>query len=251
MTVDATPTTLEAITGWRDMYRQEMACQVVHDSIHFRAGWTNEFLLQLNGSPVGYGSVAVGGPWSTEPAFYEWYVVPHARQHLFPLFEALLAASKVTHLEVQSNDVLSTAMCHAFAGATTSDAMLFQDRFTTSLQPDGATFRNSRPGEFDDISPAQDPWHGVVEVEGEVAATGGILFHYNPPYGDVYMQVDERFRRRGLGAFIVQELKRVAYAGGYIPGARCNPLNLASQRTLQRAGFVPYAHILKGTLRGA
>ena len=63
------------------------------------------------------------------------------------------------------------------------------------------------------------------------------------------MQVDERFRRRGLGTFIVQELKRTAYAGGFIPAARTGPSNVASQRTLQRAGFVPCAQIIKGLLR--
>ena len=78
----------------------------------------------------------------------------------------------------------------------------------------------------------------------ETVATGGILFHYNEPYGDIYMEVVERFRRRGLGAFLVQELKPVAYGLGSIPGARCDPDNVASRMTLQKAGFVPYAHIL-------
>jgi GNAT superfamily N-acetyltransferase len=36
-----------------------------------------------------------------------------------------------------------------------------------------------------------------------------LFFHYNPPYGDVYMEVAEPFRRRGLGAYLVQELKRI------------------------------------------
>jgi RimJ/RimL family protein N-acetyltransferase len=62
------------------------------------------------------------------------------------------------------------------------------------------------------------------------------------------MEVTEPFRRRGLGSFLVQELKRVCYEGGHVPGARCNPDNVASRRTLQKAGFVPYGHILKGSV---
>jgi hypothetical protein len=46
----------------------------------------------------------------------------------------------------------------------------------------------------------------------------------------------------------VQELKRLAYQLGAIPCARCNPTNIASRRTLQKAGFVPYAHILDGVI---
>jgi hypothetical protein len=39
-----------------------------------------------------------------------------------------------------------------------------------------------------------------------------------------------------------------AYELGAIPGARCNPGNIASRKTLQKAGFVPCAHILDGTI---
>jgi hypothetical protein len=51
-----------------------------------------------------------------------------------------------------------------------------------------------------------------------------------------------------LGVFIVQELKRVCHEGGFTPGARCNPKNIPSQRTLQKAGFVPYGNLLVGDL---
>ena len=85
--------------------------------------------------------------------------------------------------------------------------------------------------------------------DGETVATGGVLFHYNAPYGDIYMEVAEPFRRRGLGAFLVQELKRVTYELGSIPCARCSPENVASRRTLQKAGLVPFAHILNGTIK--
>jgi GNAT superfamily N-acetyltransferase len=88
----------------------------------------------------------------------------------------------------------------------------------------------------------------VVEFEGQVAATGGILFHYNRPYGDIYMDVVESCRRRGLGSFLVQELKRVCYEGGKVPAARCDSGNVASRRTLQKAGFVPCGNILSGSV---
>jgi GNAT superfamily N-acetyltransferase len=68
------------------------------------------------------------------------------------------------------------------------------------------------------------------------------------PYGDIYMEVAEPFRSRGLGSFLVQELKRVCYEGGNVPGARCNPRNVASRKTLQKAGFVPCGHILNGSV---
>ena len=63
MDVSAKATSVEDITLWRDMYRLEMGCQITHDSIHMRRGWTQEYLLFLEGTAVGYGSVAAAGPW--------------------------------------------------------------------------------------------------------------------------------------------------------------------------------------------
>jgi hypothetical protein len=250
MEISAKPTSYEEIVLWRDMYRLEMGCQIIHDSIHTRPGWTQEYLLFLGKTAVGYGSVALAGPWTEKPTVYEFYVVPHQpRLHVFELFDALLAASRAVGIEVQSNDTLITAMLHTFAHDVTSESILFHDKFATSLCPLGATFREPTAHEAPDVPSDHLKWRGVVEVESKVAATGGILFHYNRPYGDIYMDVAEPFRRRGLGSFLVQELKRVCYEGGHLPAARCNVRNVASRRTLQKAGFVPCGHILTGSVR--
>src|SRR5262245_56448291 len=213
------------VLPWRDMYRLEMNCQVVHDSIHSRSGWTHEYLLFAGRTPVGYGSVAVAGPWKGKPTVYEFYLVPHYRLRAFDLFQTLLTASGAVMINVQTNDPLITVMLYTFAHDVTTEAILFHDRSTTALAPEGATFRGGTQTDFPDVPLEQLRWHGVVEVDGRVAATGGILFHYNRPYGDIYMDVVEPCRRRGLGSFLVQELKRVCYEGGSVPAARCAPEN--------------------------
>ena len=159
-----------------------------------------------------------------------------------------MRASSAVDIEVQSNDALATVMLHAFARDVRSEAILFHDKLLTTRRPEGATFREPTASEAADVPIEQRRWRGVVEVNGQVVATGGVLFHYNRPYGDIYMDVEEPFRRRGLGSFLVQELKRVCYEGGHVPAARCSPDNVASQRTLQKAGFVPCGHILKGSV---
>jgi GNAT superfamily N-acetyltransferase len=190
----------------------------------------------------------VGGPWKGKPTVYEFFVLPQYRAMLFDLFSALLAASGAGAIETQSNDALLTVMLHAFARDVASESILFHDRFTTAYAPPGADFRRATPADFPDVSPETLESHGVLVIEGEVAAKGGILFHYNRPYGDIYMEVSEPFRRRGLGSYLVQELKRVCYERGNVPSARCNPKNVASRKTLQKAGFVPCGHILTGAV---
>jgi GNAT superfamily N-acetyltransferase len=238
------------IEAMRDIYRQEMSCQIIHDSIHSRPGWTQEYLLIEDGANVGYGSVAVSGPWKEKPSVYEFFVLPQYRTRMFDLFIRLLTASSATMIETQSNDPLLTVMLHTFAQGVTSESILFHDKQTTSHVPSDALFRRASPEDAAQIVQQQldsdAKW--LVAVAGTVAAAGDILFHYNRPYGDIYMKVAEPFRRRGLGSYLVQELKRVCYEGGSVPAARCNPTNIASRKTLQNAGFVPCGHILNGAV---
>ncbi len=63
------------------------------------------------------------------------------------------------------------------------------------------------------------------------------------------MEVDEPSRRRGIGGYLIQELKRVAYEMGRVPAARCNVTNAASRATLQKAGMLPCARVLAGVLK--
>jgi GNAT superfamily N-acetyltransferase len=249
MELSATPASLEDIARLRDLYRQEMNCQIIHDSIHSRPGWSVEYSLCANGVTAGYGSIAISGPWKDMPALYEYYILPHYRNRVFDLFSVLLSASRATRIETQSNDTALTVMLHTFAQDVASESILYHDKLTTALRPAGAVFRRATAADGLEISAEQLPAHGVVEVEGTIAAKGGILFHYNRPYGDIYMEVAEAFRRRGLGSYLVQELKRVCYERGNIPSARCNLKNIASRKTLQKAGFVPCGHILTGSVR--
>ena len=83
-----------------------------------------------------------------------------------------------------------------------------------------------------------------MEADGAIMAAGGFLCHYNPPYGDVYMEVAEAARSKGFGSYLVQEVKRVCYEAGRRPAARCNPDNPGSRRTLERAGLLPCGRLL-------
>lgn len=248
MRLTAQSASLEEIAPWRDMYRQEMSCQIIHDSLHVRPGWTLEYLLRSGDTPAGYGSVAVSGPWKGKPTVFEFYVMPQFRVKGFDLFNVLLSFSHATAIETQSNDPLLTVMLHTFARNIECESILFHDKLTTTHLPMGAAFRSVLSEDAARLAQHQlDADAGwVVTVDGAVAAAGGILFHYNRPYGDIYMKVAEPFRRRGIGSFLVQELKRVAYERGNIPAARCNVSNVASRKTLQRAGFVPCGNLLAG-----
>jgi GNAT superfamily N-acetyltransferase len=250
MPITAAPKTFEEIAPWRDLYRQEMNCQIIHDSLHTRAGWTHEYLARVDDVVAGYGSVAVAGPWKDQPAIYEFYVLPQYRHRLFDLFAALVAAAGVTAIETQTNDVILASLLHALAPSVTCESILFHDHATTSLVAPGAVVRLATSSDASAITAAEldleAKW--VLTENGVIAGTGGILFHYNRPFGDIYMAIAEPFRRRGLGTFLVQELKAICYQQGSVPAARCRAANLASRKTLQKAGFVPCGNLILGNV---
>jgi RimJ/RimL family protein N-acetyltransferase len=248
--ITAVVSSADVVYPLREQYRQEMNCQIVHDSIHRRRGWTTTYLLAVSGATAGFGSIAIAGPWTHKPTIFELYILPEHRSRAFDLFEALLGASGARFMEVQSSDALLSAMLHTYARDIRSEAIVFQDRLPTALPSRGTVMQCSMPdGQIRHCIEARDggpEWR--LELDGETVATGGILFHYNRPYGDIYMDVAEPYRRRGFGSYLVQELKRAAYALDCIPAARCSPTNVASRKTLQKAGLIPYAHILDGTI---
>jgi hypothetical protein len=192
------PAAVDEIESWRDLYRQEMSCQIIHDSLHRRDGWTREYLFFVENNVVGYGSIVVEGPWKVSPTVFEWCVLPQYRSQMFDLFAALLSKSNAVAIETQTNDQLATVMLHAFAQNIKTESLLFHDRITTSHSVDGAVIRPTNPDDATAISAQKlgcdAKW--LLEIEGKIAATGGILYHHNRAYGDIYMVVAESFRRR-------------------------------------------------------
>lgn len=173
----------------------------------------------------------------------EFYTVPHSRPLAGRMFRELLAASGATHIEAQTNMPVMLALLRSFACNCVEEKILFEDGYATRLRCPAGVFRQSTPKERG----LDREW--VIEEDGEIMATGGVLYHYNPPYGDIYMEVAETARRRGFGSYMVQELKRICYANGKIPAARCDPSNIASRRTLEKAGFLACGRLLAGEVR--
>ena len=253
MTVLATLSTGDAVLPLRVRYRQEMNCQIVKDSIHTREGWTRTYLCTSDDAAAAFGTVAIAGPWKDKPTILEFYVLPEHRARAFDLFEAFLSASGARLMEIQSSDLLLAAMLHTYARDIWSEAIVFRDALTTALPANGTVLRRITSDEEtrSAIADRAGNTECVLQLGDDTVATGGLMFHYNVPYADIYMDVAEPHRRRGFGSYLVQELKRLAYELGTIPAARCNPSNIASRKTLQKAGLVPYAHVLNGSIPDA
>jgi GNAT superfamily N-acetyltransferase len=250
MPVSAAFASNQDILPLRVRYRAEANGQIVHDSIHARSGWTKSYLLQVDRHIAGFGSIAVAGPWKDKSTVFEFYVLPEWRGRAFDLFETFVAASGAHFFEVQTSDILLAVMLHTYGSDLASEKIVFRDELTTSLPAQGSGLKPVTSEKesmccFQERAGKSD-W--TLELDAKAVGSGALLFHYNHPYCDVAMEINKEYRRRGLGAYLVQELKRIAYEMGGIPAARCDPNNVASRKTLQKAGLVPFAHILVGKI---
>jgi GNAT superfamily N-acetyltransferase len=248
MAIDILPVPLEEVLPLRELYRRELNCQIVHDSL-LRRGFGELFLIRADGRVAGYGFV-MGYRGEPRDMVREFYILPAYRGSALATFRRLIEVSQARRIVAQTNDVLLTLMLYDCASEITSDTILFHDALATHLDIPGVTFRPVTEADKERIfehkvEPVGD-W--LIEHNGDIVATGGIATHYNPPYGDLYMEVDERFRRRGYGSYLIQELKRACYERGCVPAARCNVANAASRATLQKAGLLPCARLLSGVL---
>lgn len=234
------------VEAMRDLYRQEANCQIVHDSLLQRA-YADPYLILVDGRVAGY-----GGVWNRihPNRVVEFYTLPSVRQLALPMFRELLAVSQATEIQSQTNMPTMLLMLYDCAKSVVVENILFHDAYTTNLRCPEGVFRPLTSDDTSSLLPHQHEPDGdwVVESEGRIVASGGFLCHYNPPYGDLYMEVAEPARRRGFGSYLIQELKRVCYEAGKKPAARCNADNVASRRTLEKAGMLPCGRLLVGTV---
>jgi GNAT superfamily N-acetyltransferase len=247
--IDVKQVDVAEILAWRDLYRQEMNCQIRHDSWH-RRGFNNSYFIWVDGKLVGYGAVTSGNQYQQRGILNEFYLLPAYKALAVPAFRQLLAVGQASRIQAQTNDTLLMLMLYDFAEQITSETILFHDALTTNLSAPNVVFRKTTEADAARMFKPKDEPVGdwLLEAAGDIVAAGGFLTHYNPPYGDIYMEVAEPYRRRGYGSYLVQELKRVCYEAGRRPAARCNAANVASRRTLEKAGMLPCARIMSGHL---
>jgi GNAT superfamily N-acetyltransferase len=237
---------LQNIQPLRALFLQETNFQIRYNACHER-GWTDSYLLTIDGTEVGYASIK-GQKIPARDSVFEFFVIPAFRKLASLLFSQLLAASRARYIECQSNDVLLTSMLYEFARNINANVVLFEDHAVTHHAIPGAVVRRRRDSDllFDHkVEPAGDY---VLARKREIVATGGFMLHYNRPFADLYMEVREDCRGRGFGSFLLQELKKECYLAGRVPAARCDLRNTASRETLIKAGLRPCGFMLIGPI---
>lgn len=249
MRFQATPVPFETIAPFRDLYRRELGCQIVHDSAHYRENCFQSHLIEVDGKVAGYGSTWIGDYWMIKNSIFEFFLLPEFQPCLFSIFEDFLKAIEPPKLYAQTNDRFLGSLIFDYTQNVSVEHILFADGNVTNYIAPGVLFRRVLAEEKDSIfkhhvEPMGD-W--ALDLDGRVIATGGFANHYNRPFRDIFMEVDAAFRQKGFGRFLVQEMKKACYQSGSVPSARCKPTNIASRKTLEAAGFIPCGRLIHGS----
>ena len=230
----------------RALFLQEMNAQVRYDACHAR-GWSDSYLLWVDGAAVGYGSIK-GEEIADRDTVFEFFVLPSFRDRSSHLFRELLSASGAGRIECQSNDASLSAQLFEHARDIGSEVVLFADHTVTAHAIADASVRRRRDDDVPFPHGSEPVGDFVLEVGGDVVATGGFLLHYNAPFADLYMETREDRRRQGFASLLLQEVKRECYLAGRVPAARCNLRNVASRGALRRAGMRECGFMLRGAV---
>jgi GNAT superfamily N-acetyltransferase len=188
----------------------------------------------------------MGRRLSERDTVFEYFVVRSFRNKTSELFRKLLALSEAPFIEAQSNDLLLSSMLYEFSTSVSADVILFEDYAVTRYSVSGAQFRARHVADQVFEHQTEPVGDYVVELCGEIVATGGFLLHYNIPFADLYMEVREDCRCRGIGSFLLQELKQECYLAGRVPAARCNVRNAPSRAALIKSGLRVCGFMLTG-----
>jgi GNAT superfamily N-acetyltransferase len=243
-TVQIEKTQLNQVSDLRALFLKEGGFQFIHNKCH-AYGWADVYLITDRGVSIGYSSVWGKDNRQDRDTIFEFYLIPDYRKYTSSIFSHVTKVSGVPFIECQTNDSLLAAMTFTHASDIHAQSVLFEDDSETNFRINGITF-NKQP--YTTNHP-DDRGGYVLDKDGEVMATGGFLVNYNHPYADIYMDVKEPFRQRGLGSLMVQELKKEIYKTGFVPAARCNVKNHASRATILKAGFRVCGYLLEGKIK--
>ena len=248
MDFSATRCKFQDIENFRHLYLQENNFQIRYNACHER-NWSDSWLLRVDGIPAGYASVKGKDNLNDRDAVFEFYPILPFRKYRRQLFESLLRESKAQFIECQSNDSILSSMIYECADNIFSDVVLFRENIITDIKNPGVVFRQRIEGEGVFAHAVEPVGDYILEISGEIIATGGFLLHYNYPFADLYMEVREDMRRKGYASYLLQEVKKECYLHGRVPAARCSVENKGSSGALIRAGMEISGYMLTGTVR--
>ncbi len=246
--ITITPTTFDQILPLRQHYVATLYGGLEgYAEDNARAG--TPYAISDNDQVIGYACIN-----DQYKQLWQFHLVRQAIPHGTAIFAQLIREGLMTSAVIATRDPVSIALCSEFQQRVWCQAYLFEDGWRTTAPLAGYTDVTLRLAQLSeaahlaelcgDFLAAYEPYIAkqhlyVLEAGNEFLGIGladPVLIH--PPYNCIGMFVHPDHRQRGVGAYLIQQLKERTYALGYLPIAGCGHGNVASRKTLERGGMI-------------
>jgi GNAT superfamily N-acetyltransferase len=186
------------------------------------------------------------------------------------IFRWIVSTYGIQHAIVSTIEPLYFSLCLDIQRSITLHSYLFRDNQRKDLSSGlgKSIFRKAEKSELDDMVRF---YQANTEGSGEwietflnahlnreelfvlydqhtlVAAGECIPSQKQLPYADLGMVVARSYRGRGVGSFLLTQLKKHCYEAGWKPICSCEVSNRASKKAIEKAGFLSEQRMVKIT----
>ncbi|MEO8971600.1 MAG: GNAT family N-acetyltransferase [Ktedonobacteraceae bacterium] len=184
------------------------------------------------------------------------------------IFRWIVSNYGIQYAITSTIEPLYFSLCLDLQVGITNHSYLFRDnkRIELSSGLNNSIFRKAEKSELDDIvrfyqanTAGTGEWieafvkerHAreelfVLHERQTLVATGECIpSQKQVPYADLGMIVAQEYRGRGLGSFMLTQLKKRCYEAGWRPICSCAADNHASKRAIEKAGFISEQSMVK------
>lgn len=198
-----------------------------------------------------------------------FHLVENYQARAQEIFRWIISTYGIQYAITSTIEPLYFSLCLDVQKSITLHSYLFRDHKRIELSSDlsNSVFRKAKKSELNDIMRFDQANTGsgewieaflqerlsreelfVLYDRQTLVATGECIpSQKQPPYADLGMVVAQSYRRRGLGSFILTQLKKHCYEAGWKPICSCEASNLASKKAIEKAGFISEQRIVKIT----
>ena len=236
----------DAIRDLQQLYQESLTgcIDAIVDEIATR--FATYFTIHLDSERIGYFCT------DKNNCAWQFYITDDHLKSSSDIFSHLISSELVKKAAPMTVDPLFMSVCLDFQKNVTSHSLMFFDFDKIEPTLDGFDNLEFRPGTVDDLDDVKRNIDGFGNWE-YYAKRNEVFLLYDanillgvglyedlrlyPPYKNLGMNVNENYRQKGIGAYIIALLKQKCYMENKIPFAGCGQTNTASRKTLEKAGF--------------
>lgn len=234
--------------------------------------YSQSLYLEENVGICQYYKISINSNWSgyicvdSKKALWEFYLNKSGQIYSQEVFKLLIDMNYIVAAESKTYDHLLMSLCLDFHKEAACDAYLFRDSNEVKYSLD--TFENIKirlatKEDFNSLSEINRFTEGVdffYNLDEEIQKEEIFIFHLDDEllgagtckkicnsldYYDIGMIVSEKYRRKGIGTYIIVKLKDYCYNNNRIPVCDCYYYNHSSKKTLEKAGFTSKHRIIR------